>query len=106
MSMISMNSDAYLDDKYASRVGRQPKRRRECKMSNVREAKPKSAAGRPGGLLTDFADLVRTIKTLFDPYRPEQHYMRGPGPKWRAKYAPATVGDMPAAGVLVPVKAR
>jgi len=19
------------------------------------------------------------------PYRPEQHYMRGPGPKWRAK---------------------
>jgi hypothetical protein len=23
---------------------------------------------------------------LFDPYRPELHYMRGPGPKWRAKY--------------------
>jgi hypothetical protein len=21
-----------------------------------------------------------------DPYRPERHYMRGPGPKWRAKY--------------------
>ena len=20
-------------------------------------------------------------------YRPEKHYMRGPGPKWRAKYA-------------------
>ena len=20
-----------------------------------------------------------------DPYRPERHYMRGPGPKWRAK---------------------
>jgi hypothetical protein len=20
------------------------------------------------------------------PYRPELHYMRGPGPKWRAKY--------------------
>jgi hypothetical protein len=20
------------------------------------------------------------------PYRPERHYMRGPGPKWRAKY--------------------
>ena len=20
-----------------------------------------------------------------DPYRPELHYMRGPGPKWRAK---------------------
>jgi hypothetical protein len=22
-----------------------------------------------------------------EPYRPEKHYMRGPGPKWRAKYA-------------------
>jgi len=21
------------------------------------------------------------------PYRPEAHYMRGPGPKWRAKHA-------------------
>jgi hypothetical protein len=25
---------------------------------------------------------------LFNEYRPEQHYMRGPGPKWRAKHAP------------------
>jgi hypothetical protein len=22
-----------------------------------------------------------------DPYRPELHYMRGPGPKWRDKHA-------------------
>ena len=21
-----------------------------------------------------------------DPYRPERHYMRGPGPKWREKH--------------------
>ena len=26
------------------------------------------------------------IKRAGDPYRPELHYMRGPGPKWRAKY--------------------
>jgi hypothetical protein len=26
-------------------------------------------------------------KDLLDPYRPELHYMRGPGPKWRAKQA-------------------
>lgn len=26
-------------------------------------------------------------KDLFDPYRPELHYMRGPGPKWHAKHA-------------------
>jgi hypothetical protein len=24
-------------------------------------------------------------------YRPEQHYMRGPGPKWQAKHASALV---------------
>ena len=23
---------------------------------------------------------------LFDAYRPERHYMRGPGPKWREKH--------------------
>jgi hypothetical protein len=29
----------------------------------------------------------RLATLLFDPYRPELHYMRGPGPKWRAKHA-------------------
>jgi hypothetical protein len=29
----------------------------------------------------------RLMKCLFDPYRPELHYMRGPGPKWREKQA-------------------
>jgi hypothetical protein len=31
----------------------------------------------------------RLLNDLFDPYRPECHYMRGPGPKWRAKHLPA-----------------
>lgn len=39
-------------------------------------------------------DLLQDITTgcheLFrlacDPYRPELHYMRGPGPKWHAKH--------------------
>lgn len=36
---------------------------------------------------SDLAAAVRTLaKDLFDPYRPELHYMRGPGPKWRAKH--------------------
>jgi hypothetical protein len=26
------------------------------------------------------------VAKAFDPYRPELHYMRGPGPAWRAKY--------------------
>ena len=25
-------------------------------------------------------------KMLFDDYRPERHYMRGPGPKWHEKH--------------------
>jgi hypothetical protein len=24
---------------------------------------------------------------ILDPYRPELHYMRGPGPKWHEKFA-------------------
>ena len=32
--------------------------------------------------------LIRTkMMALFVSYRPEQHYMRGPGPKWREKHA-------------------
>jgi hypothetical protein len=32
----------------------------------------------------------RTLaRDLADPYRPELHYMRGPGPKWREKYGQA-----------------
>jgi hypothetical protein len=27
---------------------------------------------------------------LTDPYHPEAHYMRGPGPKWRQKHAAST----------------
>jgi hypothetical protein len=26
-----------------------------------------------------------------DKYRPEAHYMRGPGPKWRAKHARVSI---------------
>jgi hypothetical protein len=33
-------------------------------------------------------------KDLFDPYRPELHYMRGPGPRWRAKHAQPANGSV------------
>ena len=31
---------------------------------------------------------IRNFVRMFalNPYRPELHYMRGPGPKWRAKH--------------------
>jgi hypothetical protein len=31
--------------------------------------------------------LRRLTASALDPYRPELHYMRGPGPKWREKHA-------------------
>jgi hypothetical protein len=37
----------------------------------------------PGVLAETFRALK---KGLLDPYRPELHYMRGPGPKWREKH--------------------
>jgi hypothetical protein len=32
------------------------------------------------------AQCHRLIERAFDPYRPERHYMRGPGPKWHARH--------------------
>jgi hypothetical protein len=38
-----------------------------------------------------FAEIRAFWRQFFDrafnPYRPELHYMRGPGPAWRAKHA-------------------
>jgi hypothetical protein len=42
------------------------------------------------GPAASLADLVHGLaQALLDPYRPELHYMRGPGPKWHAKHDPA-----------------
>lgn len=39
---------------------------------------------------TEFRIVVqrwqKQMARLFDPYRPELHYMRGAGPKWRVKH--------------------
>jgi hypothetical protein len=41
-----------------------------------------------GRVLDAMAQRWRQLRgLLFDPYRPELHYMRGPGPKWREKHA-------------------
>ena len=57
------------------------------------------------GLSADLAEFVQNLaRSLFDPYRPEQHYMRGPGPKWHAKHDRAPgLGAIPA---LVPVRIK
>jgi len=50
--------------------------------------------------VTQFANTLATrvspswqalTKVLFDDYRPERHYMRGPGPKWHEKHDRAEI---------------
>jgi len=36
------------------------------------------------GIKARWLDLIIRV---CNPYRPELHYMRGPGPKWRAKHS-------------------
>ena len=39
--------------------------------------------------VSDFVSVVHNLAMdVRDSYRPELHYMRGPGPKWRAKHQP------------------
>ena len=66
-------------------------------MRNVRSM----ASGGRFALLVDFADVARTFKSLFDPYRPELHYMRGPGPKWHAKHGPVRAPETVAVPALI-----
>jgi len=58
-------------------------------------AMPNALGGSRRGLRLGaaLADLRKVWRSLFDPYRPELHYMRGPGPKWHEKHdADPTVG--------------
>jgi hypothetical protein len=42
------------------------------------------ARTRSSWLRRRFQDLAALFAGVFNPYRPELHYMRGPGPKWHA----------------------
>ena len=42
-----------------------------------------SIAQRLGAIIARYRTLLGVVS---NPYRPERHYMRGPGPKWRAKH--------------------
>jgi hypothetical protein len=47
------------------------------------------------GLFQDFRAFWRQFASAaFNPYRPELHYMRGPGPAWRAKHAASRIPDL------------
>jgi hypothetical protein len=48
---------------------------------------PANGRVREPGLLADISAFWHQFcARAFDPYRPELHYMRGPGPAWHAKH--------------------
>ena len=76
-------------------------------MAKTKKAASMFTARRQGqGLLAEIADLLQNLaKALYDPYRPELHYMRGPGPKWHAKHDRVT-SDLVAMPALVRVRVK
>jgi hypothetical protein len=62
--------------------------------SQFQKSRPIAAIAFPATSLAEFVESWRTLKRgLFDHYRPELHYMRGPGPKWREKHIAHGVED-------------
>ena len=60
-----------------------------CTEPAVTSASANSIGRRVGETIANWARLA------LDPYRPELHYMRGPGPKWREKHTfVETAGDV------------
>ena len=55
-------------------------------MTEITTLPARRDAGR-GGIFAEIREFCSGFfTTAFTPYRPEQHYMRGPGPAWRAKH--------------------
>ena len=57
-----------------------------AKTRDMFEASAGAPAIRPGAPAKSSAVWDALAKALFDPYRPERHYMRGPGPAWHMKH--------------------
>jgi hypothetical protein len=62
-------------------------------MTSVPFAKPERRrfhATYTEGFLAAVAMFFREFASAaFSPYHPQKHYMRGPGPAWRAKHGPS-----------------
>jgi hypothetical protein len=59
-------------------------------MATITSASLRAPANSRAGLAKPLAELRAFWQAFFakafNPYRPELHYMRGPGPAWRAKH--------------------
>jgi hypothetical protein len=70
-------------------------------------ARDRRSAARRAGLFADLASLLHDLsRSIFDGYRPELHYMRGPGPKWHARHDPAPRQQAVFQGVPALVRVR
>ena len=57
----------------------------------ARTAIARSTRSKGPGFFGDLANFFHgLLRDLADPYRPELHYMRGPGPRWHAKHEAAS----------------
>jgi hypothetical protein len=57
-------------------------------------AQASTSRDRQGGLISDIRKFWRAFAAAaFNPYRPELHYMRGPGPAWRTKHGLSASSD-------------
>lgn len=86
-----LNPGAHWVDQRASQ-GAGDNQGQESVMAGVTQGSSQFVASRRAapGLTRELAELVRMFQALVaDSYRPELHYMRGPGPKWHAKHDPA-----------------
>jgi hypothetical protein len=87
-----LNQGALRRDQEA--VGNDRQEDRTLVMAQVMTQALAQTNGKVPSLKAAVADLWRTLTNdLSGDYRPERHYMRGPGPKWRAKNAPASSSD-------------
>ena len=59
-------------------------------MATITSASLSAPAAHRAGLAKPLAEIRAFWRLFFarafNPYRPELHYMRGPGPAWRAKH--------------------
>ena len=59
-------------------------------MRNMNETALSGFARKTAESTSALASVIHNlIMDVRDSYRPELHYMRGPGPKWRAKHQPS-----------------
>jgi hypothetical protein len=79
-----------MERKLVSSAGKGVVKTRARVMTTIASASLSAPVRANAELVKPLADLRafwrQLVAKAFNPYRPELHYMRGPGPAWRAKH--------------------